>query len=147
MKRLVWLAVGPLMVVAVGLWLVLVLPEEEVKDANRTGKAGLAVPSGLEVELQEMIWDQPGQGLVYRFRFVAPAFAADEDMDRTMADLEHLCNAYALPKIADNTGPKPNQIIISLADKPSKFGQFDADVAQVFEAYRIEDGACIWEMF
>ena len=61
-----------------------------------------------------------------------------------MADLEHLCNAYALPKIADNTGPKPNQIIISLADKPSKFGQFDADVTQVFEAYRVESGACIW---
>ncbi len=146
MKRLLWLAVGPALVLAVGIWLVLVLPEEEVKDSARVGKAGAVLPSGLDAELQEMIWDQPGQGLVYRFRFVAPRFKADADMDRTMADLAYLCTEFALPKVA-KTGPSPNQIIISLADKPSEFGQFDPNVTQVFEAYRIENGACIWEMF
>ncbi|MFK7941068.1 MAG: DUF6497 family protein [Roseovarius sp.] len=146
MKRLLWLAVGPVLVIAVGLWLIMVLPEEQVKDTKRMGKGTLVLPSGLQAELQEMIWDQPGQGLTYRFRFVAPAFVADGDMDALMTDLEHLCTRFALPKIA-NTGPSPNQIIISLADKPSEFGQFNPDVSQVFEAYRVEGDACIWEMF
>ena len=146
MKRLLWLAVGPLFVIGVGAWLIWVLPEEETKDIKRSAKAGLVLPSGLEVELQEMLWDRPGQGLVYRFRFVAPAFEQTNDMDQVMGDLEYLCTSYALPKLAD-TGPLPNQVIISLADKPSEFGQFDPSVTQVFEAYRVEDGACIWEMF
>ena len=147
MKRVLWLAVGPVLVVAVGLWLVLVLPEDEDKASKEAGKAGVVtLPSGLQAELQEMIWNQPGQGLVYRFRFVAPDFKPGEDMDALMADMEHLCTRFALPKIA-STGPAPNQIIISLADKPSEFGQFDPDVTQVFEAYRVETGACIWEMF
>jgi len=34
----------------------------------------IALPSGLEAHLQETISDQPGSGLVYRFRFVAPEF-------------------------------------------------------------------------
>lgn len=147
MKRLVWLAAGPLVVIAVGLALMLALPEEEVKgDYPRVGKEGVILPSGLEAELQEMLWDRPGQGLVYRFRFVAPAFEQTENMEQVMGDLEYLCTHYALPKLA-NTGPMPNQVIVSLADKPSEFGEFDPDVTQVFEAYAVKDGTCIWEMF
>ncbi|QGY00315.1 hypothetical protein EI983_05660 [Roseovarius faecimaris] len=122
------------------------LPEEEVKDSARSGSAGVSLPSGLEAELQEMLWDRPGQGLVYRFRFVAPAFEQTDDVERTMTDLEHLCTHFALPKLA-NTGPLPNQIIISLADKPSEFGQYDENVVQVFEAFRVENDTCIWEVF
>jgi len=145
MRRFLWLAVGPLLVVGVGVWLMVVLPEEG-KPTKRMGKSGVVLPSGLEAELQEMIWDQPGQGLVYRFRFVAPAFEKADDMDIVMADLEFLCTNFALPKLA-NTGPMPNQVVVSLADKPSEFGQFDATVTQVFEAYSVKSGTCIWEMF
>lgn len=106
----------------------------------------LVLPSGLAVSLQEMLWDRPGGGLVYRFRFVAPEFTDAMPFETLMADLEHLCSTYALQRLAD-IGPQPGRIIISLADKPSKFGEFDPDVTQVFEAYTIEDGVCIWEMF
>ncbi len=109
--------------------------------------APVLLPSGIEAHLQEMLWDRPGSGLVYRFRFVAPAFSTDDaDFDIVQSDLAHLCNQYALPKLS-NVGPMPGQVIISLADRESEFGIYDPDVAQIFEAYRIEDGVCIWEAF
>ena len=106
----------------------------------------LTLPSGLEARFHEMIWDEPGQGLVYRFRFVARAFTQDMAFDILMADLEHLCTSYAIPHLA-SMGPTPHQVIISLANEAAEFGQYDPDVTQVFEAYRIEDGTCIWEVF
>ena len=53
---------------------------------------------------------------------------------------------FALPRI-DPHGPQPAQVIISLSDRPVPFGEVEPDVTQFFEAYRIENGACIWEMF
>lgn len=146
--RFVYLAVGPLLVLAVGGWLVLSLPEEDVKDSAKLSREAdrLSLPSGLEVELQEMLREHSGEGLVYRFRFLAPEFKQTDDVERVVADLEHLCSQFALPRLAD-TGPLPGQIIVSLADKPSEFGKYDPAVLQVFEAFRVEDGGCIWEVF
>ena len=111
------------------------------------GADSVVLPSGLGAHLQEMLWDRPGGGLVYRFRFVAPEFTAEEvDFDVLRADLEHLCNAFALPRLAA-VGPVPSQVIISLADRASEFGVIDPDITQVFEAYSIENGSCIWEVF
>ena len=86
----------------------------------------LLLPSGLDAHLQEMLWDRPGGGLVYRFRFVAAAFSGETEFELLMGDLEYLCTEFALPKLA-NTGPQPSQIIISLADKPSEFGIYDPE--------------------
>ena len=105
----------------------------------------VSLPSGLQAHLQEMLWDRPGGGLVYRFRFVAPDFTGDETFEVQTIDLEYLCNEYALARIAD-IGPEPSRIIVSLADRPSEFGQFDPDVAQVFESFSMAGDACIWEM-
>ena len=104
------------------------------------------LPSGLRASLQEMIWNRPGQGLTYRFRFVAEGFAETDDIDQVMADLHYLCTHYALDRLSV-TGPAPRQVVISLADRASEFGTYDPDVTQVFEAYRIEEDACIWEVF
>ena len=94
-----------------------------------------------------MLWDRPGGGLVYRFRFVAPEFVADlQDFDVTRSDLEYLCNVVALPKLP-NIGPEPSQIVISLADRESEFGVIDADLGQVFEAYSVQGDTCVWEVF
>ena len=113
---------------------------------NEAKEERLVLPSGLEATLQEMLWDRPGSGLVYRFRFVAPDFTGEEDLESIMNDREYLCSTYALPRLA-GTGPQPGRIVVSLADKPSEFGRFDPGVTQVFEAYAIENGVCIWEMF
>ncbi|MDW3119162.1 MAG: DUF6497 family protein [Roseovarius pacificus] len=106
----------------------------------------LVLPSGLEAVLQEMVWNQPGQGLTYRFRFVASGFTGEEEFDTIMSDLEFLCNSYAIPHLS-NVGPMPRQVVISLSDRETEFGVIDPTVTQVFEAYRVENGTCIWEMF
>jgi hypothetical protein len=122
---------------------------EEVEDGAIAGvgsDALLAVPSGQTVTLQEVIWNVPGvQGLTLRFRFVAPDLAA-LDVETALADMQALCDRYAAPRVTD-FGPVPQQIIISLADAPRPFGEVAPDAVQYFEAYRIENGTCIWEIY
>lgn len=98
------------------------------------------LPSGLEAHLQEVLRHDG----VWRFRFVAPGFTRDAGLETIAADLEHLCNAHALPNAPGAAGAR---IIVSLADRPSEFGVLDPETTQVFEAYRVENGTCIWEAF
>lgn len=110
---------------------------------------GIAVPSGQPITFHEMIWDQPGAGLTYRFRFVAPSIArgtSEMDFDTVEQDMAYLCREYALPRVAV-TGPQPGQIVISLSDQKTEFGQAVPEVTQVFEAYSVEGQDCIWEPF
>lgn len=143
MSRGFWLVAG--LVVVVGFVAGLTIGRDPQPPAATQGE-GIALPSGLRAELQEMIWNRPGQGLTYRFRFVAAGFSETQDVEMVMADLHYLCTNFALDRLA-NTGPMPGQVIVSLADRPSEFGTFDPDVTQVFEAFRIENGTCIWEVF
>lgn len=107
----------------------------------------LAVPSGQPVTFHEMLWDRPGSGLVYRFRFIAPEIGEEgrayEDVE---ADMHHLCEDFAVDRIA-STGPQPSQVVISFSQSETEFGVADPDVTQFFEAYRIEDETCILEFF
>ncbi|MEL6172680.1 MAG: DUF6497 family protein [Pseudomonadota bacterium] len=111
---------------------------------DQSGK--IRLPSGLIVELQEMLWDRPGGGLVYRFRFFSSAFTGNEDFDEQTQDLAYLCNEYALPKLAD-IGPQPSRIVISLADRATAFGEFQPDVMQVFESFSLQNETCMLEIF
>lgn len=109
----------------------------------------ITVPSGQEITLQDVIWNAPGpDGIALRFRFLAPGIApgGGVDFDMAAADMQHLCDAYALPRIAEQ-GPHPEQVIISLSDVAVPFGEAAPEATQFFESYRIEDGVCVWEMF
>lgn len=110
----------------------------------------LALPSGQTVTLIETISNAPGpMGAVARFRFLAPEIAAEGGtvgFDTAAEDMLWLCQNYALARVAE-FGPVPSQIIISLEDRPVPFGEADPDATQFFEAYSIENGACIWEVF
>jgi len=107
----------------------------------------LLLPSGLEARLLEVLTDRPGGGLTYRFRFVAEGFTGGEAaLEMVMGDMDYLCQTYAATRLP-GIGPMPNRIVISLADRSSEFGVFDPEVTQVFEAYSVQDGVCIWEMF
>lgn len=112
--------------------------------------AVVAVPSGQDVRLLEVVLNAPGPaGVAARFRFVAPAIAKDGgeiDFETASADMAHLCQTYALPKLAE-LGPVPTQIIISFSDRAVPFGEAAPDATQFFEAYRVEGDACIWEAF
>jgi len=110
----------------------------------------LALPSCQTVTLIETISNAPGpMGAVARFRFLAPEIAAEGGtvgFDTAAEDMLWLCQNYALARVAE-FGPVPSQIIISLEDRPVPFGEADPDATQFFEAYSIENGACIWEVF
>ncbi|MGV8952619.1 MAG: DUF6497 family protein [Cypionkella sp.] len=110
----------------------------------------VAVPSGQLVTFLDVVMNAPGpDGLTARFRFVAPAIAQDGgtvDFDVASVDMLHLCQNFALPRIA-STGPQPSQIIITLSDRAVVFGEPSPDATQFFEAYRLENGTCIWEAF
>ena len=110
----------------------------------------IAVPSGQKVVLQDVVRDAPGpDGVTLRFRFIAPAIAQQGgtvDVDQAMADMAYLCEHYALPR-ATGVVPAPAQIVISLSDVAVPFGESAPDATQYFEAYRLENGTCIWEAF
>lgn len=110
----------------------------------------VAVPSGQVVTLQEVLWNVPGpDGLAARFRFLAPAIAragGTVNFEAASADMLWLCQNFAIERIS-TLGPAPRQVIISLADRDIPFGQADEEATQFFEAYRLEDGQCIWEAF
>ncbi|MBV0913931.1 acetolactate synthase [Rhodobacteraceae bacterium ASV31] len=112
--------------------------------------APIPVPSGQAVTFLDVVTDERGpSGLTYRFRFVAPGIGKDVgavDFAMAAADLDHLCREYALPRLS-SVGPQPSQIVITLADRPIEFGVADPSVTQFFEAYRPENGDCIWEGF
>ncbi|MBS0565647.1 MAG: acetolactate synthase [Proteobacteria bacterium] len=97
-----------------------------------------------------MVRDTGGpDGLTYRFRFLAPAIAragGTVSADAAEADMQALCESYALPRIA-TTGPVPQEIVISLSDRPVNFGEPAPDATQYFEAYRPEGKTCVWQGF
>ncbi|WP_294623503.1 DUF6497 family protein [uncultured Roseovarius sp.] len=126
---------------ALALWASVAAAQQDEAKEER-----LILPSGLEAHLHETIWNERSTGLAYRFRFVAPDLTGQEDFETKMTDLEYLCNSYAVPRLA-NIGPQPSQIVISIANRESEFGVIDPDVIQIFEAYRLNQGGCIWEMF
>lgn len=108
----------------------------------------LPVPSGIALHWLETRMDTAGpRGLTLRFRFVAPEVAgAGYGPDKASADLQALCDGWALPRIAE-TGPQPAELVLDLADRVVPFGASDETAVQFFEAYSIADGACQWELF
>ena len=108
----------------------------------------IAVPSGQAIAFHEMIRDRPGGDLTVRFRFIAPDIANDAapDYEVVERDMAHLCQKFVLPQLAE-ADEVPGQIVISLADQITEFGQPAPQATQFFEAYSIAEGQCIWEPF
>lgn len=107
-----------------------------------------AVPSGQLVHLQDVFWEE-GDSLVLRVRFIAPEIARNGgtvDYETAAKDMLHLCETYVKPQV-EASADKPDQIILSLSDIDVPFGEADPEATQVFEAYSIQNGACIWEVY
>ena len=121
----------------------LLLAAGACEDPPPAGDA-VATPSGRAVQALDVVTNAPGpKGATARFRFVVPGLTAEDDPG---ADMEAVCNNYALPRIGGMV-PAPQQIIIVFADRAVPFGEVSPDAVQVFEAYRVENDVCIWEMF
>lgn len=107
--------------------------------ATASAEAAPKLPSGQPVSLVEVIWPQPGaEEAVARFRFLAPKLRKGEGNE---PDLAALCDRVALPAVLKQE-VKVDQIIVSLAAKPVKFGEPHPEVVQVIEAYVVEAGHC-----
>lgn len=110
----------------------------------------LSVPSGQGVMLYETILDMPSpDAAIYRFRYLAPAISRSGgtmDFEASIADMQHLCDTYALQNM---TAPLPAslQVIISFADLPVPFGETNPEVTQFFVAFSVKDGLCHLEPF
>lgn len=109
----------------------------------------VAMPSGLEAELREVLLDEQADGMWTRFRFLAPQLqggASGVDFEAVGPDLEYLCNRLAIPYLKDSE-LEPVRIVISLADRMVEFGASDPEATQVFESYILKNDTCIWEPF
>ncbi|WP_412563883.1 DUF6497 family protein [Thalassobius sp. MITS945101] len=106
-----------------------------------------AVPSGLTLALMDQRIEPQSDGSDWaRFRFLAPALATGVSYDAVEGDFAHLCTEYALPDLKDR-GAEVAQVVISLSSKELEFGETQPDIIQFFEAFRVENGLCIWEAF
>lgn len=106
----------------------------------------IEVPSGRTLSLIDIITNAPGpEGAAARFRFLAPELTS-EDAEAAAADMQVLCDSFALERTVGMV-PEPQQIIISFANAAVPFGEAAPDVVQFFESFRIENGACVWEVF
>lgn len=113
---------------------------------NDADSAASAMPSGLDHQLFEALDDKSPDGKkVLRLRYVATELEADS-FDKVSEDFAALCARDVLPRQRDAVDPY-DQAVISLSNKKSEFGVFNPDVTQYFEAFRLENGTCIWEAF
>lgn len=107
------------------------------------------VPSGQPVSLSEVLVDAVGAEAWVRFRFIAPDIAREAgsvSYADAEADFQSLCDAVALPYIAEyDLGA--DVIVVSLMDRPVPFGTTDPEATQFFEAFRPGPDGCVWEAF
>ncbi|WP_254216443.1 DUF6497 family protein [Tabrizicola sp. TH137] len=139
----------PVLILPFAALLALPVPAQEGPQVVDGAGEVVVLPSGHEAVLQDVIWNVPGpEGMALRFRFVTPAIAPGGGLEFEAASeaMQYLCDSYALPRVAE-FGPAPAQIVISLSDVAVPFGEAAPEAVQYFESYRIEDGACQWEMF
>ena len=105
----------------------------------------LILPSGQEVELQEILWDDEAQ--IGRFRFIASWLAeAEGDMSPIHADMLALCHEFALP-VLRALHPAGKEVVISFASEPAEFGAINADIVQFFEGFAVDGQDCIWSQY
>lgn len=118
-------------------------------DRSPAQGAPLPVPSGQPVHLHDALLDNNPGELWLRLRFVAPRIgnrSGQIGYEAAAADMDHLCQSFAVRYVQQHA-LNPARVVISLSDRPVEFGQADPDATQFFEAYRLENGRCIWEEF
>lgn len=107
----------------------------------------IAVPSGLDITLYDVILEPDTQ--TARFRFVVPAIdpaAEAKTFEDVIDDLKYVCDSVVVPALASN-GWSSGEIVMSVSDKPVAFGIYDAETMQFFQPFRLDDATCVWEDF
>ena len=113
---------------------------------------GMKLPSGLTAWPFEFLWeDHPEAGdkgeVWLVLRFIAPEIARNGGrfgFDDVAPDIDHICETLGLPLVVQ-TGAGIDQILVTILDQALARGVRNPDVTQYMSAYRVEEGACIWE--
>ncbi len=108
-------------------------------------QAGTAVPvpSGNSTYHFETLRDDLTEPPSIRFRYVQQSLSQDADYDVVADDLFALCQTHAAPKLGE-IGADVGQIVVSLANEETIFGDTRKDVVQMFEVFAYADGQCAW---
>ncbi|MEN8894437.1 DUF6497 family protein [Planktotalea arctica] len=112
-----------------------------------SGQMPITLPSGQSVSFVEKRVDLEAD--IVRLRFVAPDLASPltrPSFEDLSADLQMLCDDFGLNVVLKDA-PVPAQIVVSLSSEPVEFGVANTDVEQVFEAFSVQNGTCMLEMF
>ncbi len=116
------------------------------------GQDLMQVPSGQVMLPYEALWEdhlsEGANGETWLIlRFLAPEISKSKgriSFAEAEGDLVFLCTNIGLP-LAAMTGGGVDQIIVTLLEKPLPRGQRDPDVTKFINAFRVTEGACIWE--
>lgn len=108
--------------------------------ADGTGPAMIPVPSGQPLSLIEVLSEQDGAML--RFRFLTPQIGAVYDYMAVYPDFQALCDEQVAPALAMNE-IAPDRLVLSMSAEPVPFGSDVPDVLQFFELFTVNDGVCI----
>ncbi len=114
-----------------------------VLTATANAAPNIPVPSGAPTYLFETLHDTVTEPHSLRFRYVQQSLSQDSDFAIVADDLFALCQNHAAPNLGKN-GADVGQIIVSIADRETIFGETRPDVTQIFEVFSIEDGQCAW---
>lgn len=105
----------------------------------------LSMPSGLTVTPLDQIDKADG---IWRFQFLAPGIsgAGAISLESALSDIAVLCRDHVLPSLR-NDPAKPDQVVISLSDRPVVFGKADPEATQYFEAFDVSGDTCDWSFY
>ncbi|MGL4414608.1 DUF6497 family protein [Roseinatronobacter monicus] len=114
--------------------------------------ASLVLPSGVEAELHDTVWDEDLSAL--RMRYVVPQLLEPDslyhgDAMRVFEDMQWLCETQVpalFPDEADAQEEGWNVAVISLMSRPIEFGTRDADTLQLFEWFTLTMDGCELEL-
>ena len=98
------------------------------------------VPSGQILTLHEIVREEA----TMRWRFLAPGVRA-LSIETVLEDMQAICDGFVVPRL--EPGEESREIVVSLMDRIVPFGESDPEARQHFEAYRVQDGLCMWEVY
>ena len=109
----------------------------------------IRLPSGLVVNRQEVRLEPVGavtHGVTtVRLRYVSTQLEEKAfPFERIEGDFAKLCSSFGL-KIRSQSAPQAEQVIISIASRPTAFGETAPNVVQYFDAFRVEQDTCVWD--
>ncbi len=109
------------------------------------------LPSGQAVVPHDMMLERQVDGQVWLvLRYIAPRIAragGDLGYEEVSADLDALCDGPGLAAAgaAGRSGSPPDQIVVTLMDRPVPWGATDPDATVFIGAYRPGPERCAWQ--